>query len=112
MPGEACCAAVLCRDLSRKPYGTIRGSAVVRNTIHHTAQLLAPDIAAQERVICDALATSGCRADQLSMMHVHGIGTPVSDTSEIHAITAACGAMPLALASHKGLTLNPIHHPC
>jgi acyl transferase domain-containing protein/thioesterase domain-containing protein/acyl carrier protein len=69
----------------------IRGSAI-NNTGARQAGDSTADLAAQVRVVGEALALAGVRADQVSYVEVNGTGTPGGDPIEILALTKAFGA--------------------
>ncbi len=64
----------------------IRGTAV--NQDGRSQGLTAPNEAAQERVILDALANGGVAPEQVSYVEAHGTGTSLGDPIEVGAIGA------------------------
>ena len=74
------------------------GSGLTYNTDRAEQSLLAPDGEAQESAARMALSVAGI--DQVALLHVHGIGQKVADTSEIYAMRRVY--CPVVLINHKG----------
>ena len=74
------------------------GSGLTYNTDRAEQSLLAPDGEAQESAGKMALSVAGI--DQVALLHVHGIGQKVADTSEIYAMRRVY--CPVVLINHKG----------
>lgn len=66
----------------------IRGSAI-NNDGAAKIGFTAPSIGGQSRVIIEALAAAGVRAEELSYIEAHGTGTPLGDPIEVQALTRA-----------------------
>ena len=67
----------------------IRGSAV--NQDGRSSGLTAPNGAAQEALIRQALANSGVRPEEIGYVEAHGTGTALGDPIEAHALAAVLG---------------------
>ena len=77
------------------------GSALTYNTDRTDQSLLAPDGEAQESAARIALSVAGIdQPHQVALLHVHGIGQKVADTSEIYAMRRVY--CPVVLINHKG----------
>ena len=77
------------------------GSALTYNTDRADQSLLAPDGEAQESAARIALSVAGIdQPHQIALLHVHGIGQKVADTSEIYAMRRVY--CPVVLINHKG----------
>jgi acyl transferase domain-containing protein len=70
----------------------VRGSAV--NQDGASNGLTAPNGPAQQRVIRQALASSGLSADQVDAVEAHGTGTKLGDPIEAQALLATYGQRP------------------
>src|SRR5690606_18261007 len=68
-------------------YAVIRGSAV--NQDGRTNGITAPNPAAQQAVIAEALRRAGVDAESISYVEAHGTGTRLGDPIEVEALTAA-----------------------
>jgi acyl transferase domain-containing protein/SAM-dependent methyltransferase len=68
----------------------IRGSAV--NQDGHSNGFTAPNSAAQQRVIRQALKNAGVDASQISYVEAHGTGTPLGDPIELEALDGVVGS--------------------
>ncbi len=68
----------------------IRGSAV--NHDGRSSGLTAPNGAAQERLIRQALQAAGIKAPDIQYVEAHGTGTALGDPIEAHALAAVLGA--------------------
>ncbi|WP_160161586.1 type I polyketide synthase, partial [Embleya hyalina] len=82
----------------------LRGSAI--NQDGASNGLSAPNGAAQQRVIRDALAAAGLGPDDVDLVEAHGTGTPLGDPIEAQALLATYGReraadRPLLLGSVK-----------
>lgn len=84
---------------------TIAGSAM--NQDGRGSSLTAPNPAAQQRVIEDALRVAGIAADDVDVIEAHGTGTPLGDPIEWAALSAVFDApsrqRPLWVGSAKSL---------
>ena len=67
-------------------WAVIRGSAV--NHDGHSSGLTAPNGAAQERLIRQALQAAGIKAPDIQYVEAHGTGTALGDPIEAHALAA------------------------
>ncbi|MET0792004.1 MAG: SDR family NAD(P)-dependent oxidoreductase, partial [Polyangiaceae bacterium] len=67
----------------------IRGSAV--NQDGRSSGLTAPNGAAQEAVIRDALSNAGLSPSDISVVETHGTGTPLGDPIEVNALGRVFG---------------------
>ena len=77
------------------------GSGLTYNTDRAEQSLLAPDGEAQESAARMALSVAGIdQPHQVALLHVHGIGQKVADTSEIYAMRRVY--CPVVLINHKG----------
>lgn len=97
---------VLCRlddALARRDriYAVIAGSAV--NHDGRSNGILAPNGLAQQALIRSALAGAGIEPADLDYVEAHGVGTPVADAVELHALGQLMGerAEPLCVGSLK-----------
>jgi len=98
--GEACASIVLQRDpVSSQVHAYLRGSSTTQSSVAATS-LLAPDVEAQEQAIHDALSSASISPSQISLLHIHGEGQQVADTSEMHAVRNV-----LAASNDSGITL-------
>ena len=66
----------------------IKGSAV-NNDGSRKVGFTAPSVAGQSRVITEALADAGVRAESISYLEAHGTGTKLGDPIEVAALTEA-----------------------
>ncbi len=66
----------------------IKGSAI-NNDGSRKVAFSAPSVVGQSRVIAEALADAGVRADSISYVEAHGTGTTVGDPIEIAGLTEA-----------------------
>ncbi|XXY47428.1 SDR family NAD(P)-dependent oxidoreductase [Sorangium sp. So ce269] len=107
--GEGCAVVVLkrLRDAERdgdRILAVIRGSAV--NHDGRSSGLTAPNGAAQEAVIQEALRSGGIAPGDVDYVEAHGTGTQLGDPIEVEALAAVYGAgrtkdRPLKLGSVK-----------
>ena len=107
--GEGCGIVVLKRLSDAVAHGDrilalIRGSAV--NQDGRSSGLTAPNGAAQEGVIRQALANARIRPEEISYVEAHGTGTSLGDPIEADALAAVLGAgrtpdNPLVIGSVK-----------
>ncbi|WP_437309429.1 SDR family NAD(P)-dependent oxidoreductase [Sorangium sp. So ce388] len=107
--GEGCAVMVLkrLRDAERdgdRILALIRGSAV--NHDGRSSGLTAPNGAAQEAVIREALRSGGLTPGDVDYVEAHGTGTQLGDPIEVEALAAVYGAgrtkeRPLKLGSVK-----------
>ncbi|WP_437512398.1 SDR family NAD(P)-dependent oxidoreductase [Sorangium sp. So ce1099] len=107
--GEGCAVVVLkrLRDAERdgdRILAVIRGSAV--NHDGRSSDLTAPNGAAQEAVIREALRSGGVTPGDIDYVEAHGTGTQLGDPIEVEALAAVYGAgrtkdRPLKLGSVK-----------
>ncbi|MCI0581190.1 MAG: polyketide synthase dehydratase domain-containing protein, partial [Chloroflexi bacterium] len=92
--GEGCGIVVLKRlaDAERDGDSIL---AVIRGTaVNHDGQgrgLTAPNPAAQEAVIRQALRVAQVSPDQIDYIETHGVGTPAADMAEVQALKAVFG---------------------
>jgi acyl transferase domain-containing protein/acyl carrier protein/protein-L-isoaspartate O-methyltransferase len=90
------CGVVAIKLLSRaiadrdNIWAVMRGSAV--NHDGHSSGLTAPNGAAQERLIRQALQAAGIKAPDIQYVEAHGTGTALGDPIEAHALAAVLGA--------------------
>jgi len=92
--GEACCAIVLKRLSDARRDGdpilaVIRGTAV--NQDGRSAQLTAPNIRAQQKLMRSALADASLEPSAIDYVEAHGTGTPLGDPMEFLSIGAVYG---------------------
>lgn len=92
--GEGCGLLVLKRlsDAQRDAddiLAVIRGSAL--NQDGRSTGLTAPNVAAQEALLRDALANAGVRAQDVGYVECHGTGTSLGDPIEVDALKAVFG---------------------
>jgi len=92
--GEGCGIVVLKRlsDAvadSDNVLAVIRGSAV--NQDGRSSGITAPNGAAQEALIRQALANGGVKPEEISYVEAHGTGTSLGDPIEAHALAAVLG---------------------
>ncbi|MGD9365527.1 MAG: SDR family NAD(P)-dependent oxidoreductase [Desulfobacteraceae bacterium] len=71
-------------------YGIIKGAAV--NHCGKTLSITAPSVAAQSRVIRDAVEDAGIDPSTIGYIEAHGTGTSLGDPIEIEALSRAFGA--------------------
>jgi acyl transferase domain-containing protein len=71
-------------------WGVIRGSAM-NNDGALKAGYTAPSVVGQSRVIADAMADAGVRAEDVGYIEAHGTGTVLGDPIEVAALTRAFG---------------------
>ncbi|MGA2850722.1 MAG: SDR family NAD(P)-dependent oxidoreductase, partial [Terracidiphilus sp.] len=71
-------------------WAVIRGSAV--NHDGHSSGLTAPNGAAQERLLRQALHAADIKAADIQYVEAHGTGTALGDPIEAHALAAVLGA--------------------
>ena len=89
------CAAVVLKRLSRALadgdhiLAVIRGSAL--NQDGRSSGMTAPNGAAQEAVIRQALNNAGIAAEDIDYVEAHGTGTALGDPIEAHALAAVLG---------------------
>lgn len=94
VPGEGC-GVVLLKPLAAaladgdRVYAVIDGVAV--NNDGRTMGVTTPNPRAQAQVVEKALATSGRRPDEITMIEAHGTGTMIGDPIELRALTDAFG---------------------
>jgi 3-oxoacyl-(acyl-carrier-protein) synthase len=84
--GEACGALVLHREgMSSRVHASLIGSGLTQSSTD-SVSLLAPDVMAQESAVTAALRSAALQPRDVSMVHIHGEGQQVADTSELHAL--------------------------
>src|SRR5215213_5452840 len=69
-------------------HAIIKGSAI-NNDGSLKVGYTAPSVEGQARVIAEAMANSGIKAEALSYIEAHGTGTPLGDPVEVEALTRA-----------------------
>jgi acyl transferase domain-containing protein/NADPH:quinone reductase-like Zn-dependent oxidoreductase/NAD(P)-dependent dehydrogenase (short-subunit alcohol dehydrogenase family)/acyl carrier protein len=70
-------------------WGVVRGTAI--NQDGRSSGLTAPNVAAQEAVLRDAIAAAGLEATDIDLVECHGTGTPLGDPIEVDALRAVVG---------------------
>ncbi len=105
--GEGAVVVVLKRlsdaiEGGHEPLAVIRGTAV--NHDGRSSSLTAPNSAAQEALLRDALADADADPEGISYVEMHGTGTPLGDPIEVGALARVFGGRrraPLSLGSVK-----------
>ena len=69
-------------------HAIIKGSAI-NNDGSLKVGYTAPSVEGQARVIAEAIANSGIKAETISYIEAHGTGTPLGDPVEVEALTRA-----------------------
>ncbi len=106
--GEGCGVVILKRlsaamDDRDNVLAVIRGSAV--NQDGRSSGITAPNGAAQEKAIRQALANAGVSPDEIGYVESHGTGTALGDPIEAHALTSVFGR---GRAADNPLTLGSV----
>jgi len=106
-PGEGCGLIVLMRHedallMRRRVYAVIRGWGVSSDG---SGGITRPEVEGQLIALRRAYARAGYGADTVAYFEGHGTGTAVGDTTELQALTAACGTKvsPAAISSVKAI---------
>src|SRR6185437_7472876 len=74
-------------------WGVIRGSAM-NNDGGLKVGYTAPSLVGQAKVVAEAMADAGVRAEQVGYVEAHGSGTRLGDPIEVAALTRAFGPTP------------------
>ncbi|MGH3415548.1 MAG: type I polyketide synthase, partial [Actinocrinis sp.] len=74
-------------------WGVIRGSAM-NNDGGLKVGYTAPSLVGQAKVVAEAMADAGVRAEQIGYVEAHGSGTRLGDPIEVAALTRAFGPTP------------------